>query len=201
MKDPRAENCRRFAVENGQVTGVNLTYLPAPTAKYELVKANLVDQETARGQTVATVTVLDRANLPAQVQCYLAWHGTVGDTPHASKTPFCLATATSPTSTWLPVYTTPTPTTTPTGAGPPAIFIGDRDGNVLSDVIGGLGLPGARHVGYQLMFRERGEEAQDPGDELGEDGDSPPPAGDLAAELQRIEAKLDRLAKHLGVEV
>ena len=43
MKDPRAENSRRFAEENGKVTGVNLTYLPAPGAKYELVKTSLVE--------------------------------------------------------------------------------------------------------------------------------------------------------------
>jgi hypothetical protein len=88
-----------------------------------------------------------------------------------------------------------------TRQGPLAIFIGDKEGNVISDVIGGLGLPGARHVGYQLVFRERGEQTHNPGDEPGAEDNAPPPAGSLAAQLKRIEAKVDRLAKHFGLEV
>ncbi|MCB0243722.1 MAG: hypothetical protein KDI12_09950, partial [Anaerolineae bacterium] len=38
---------------------------------------------------------------------------------------------------------------------PLAVYIGDGQGNVISDVIGGLGLPGGRHVCYDLVFRDR----------------------------------------------
>jgi hypothetical protein len=196
MKDPRAENCRRFAVEDGKVTGVNLTYLPAPAEKYELAKASLVDEETAKGQVVALVTVLDRDNLPAQVQCYLAWPW------QGWQHPARFENTGLPGNAHVPYQHVITNKYDPhTQQGPLAIFIGDKEGSVLSDVIGGLGLPGGRHVGYQLVFRERAEQAHEPGNEPGGDGDPLQPIGDLAMQLQRIEAKVDRLAKHFGLEV
>jgi hypothetical protein len=188
MKDPRADNCRQFAQANGKVTGVDLTYLPAATTTYELVKVSLVDEETAQGQIVATITVLDRDGLPAQVNCYLAWPWQEWRFPARFEN-FAL-----PGNANVPYQHMITNKYDPAEQGPLAIFIGDKQGNVLSDVIGGLGLPAARHVSYQLVFRERSDQTEnpDPGTE---------PAGNLAAQLQRIEAKLDRIAKHFGLEV
>ena len=195
MKDPRAENCRQFAMQDGKVAGVNLSYLPSPTAKYELAKVSLVDEDTAQGQIVATVTVLDRENLPAQVQCYLAWPWQGWQFPAHFENTGLPGNANVPYQHMITNKYDPNQQ-----QGPLAICIGDRDGNVLSDVIGGLGLPGARHVGYQLVFRERGEQTHDPIDGPDDGGDPTTPTGDLAAQLQRIEAKLDRLAKHFGLE-
>jgi hypothetical protein len=188
MKDPRAENCQRYAEANGKVTGVNLAYLPAPTTTYELVKASLVDEETAQGQIVATVTVLDRDGLPAQVNCYLAWPW------EGWQFPARFENSALPGNANVPYQHMITNKYNPSVPGPLAVFIGDKQGNVLSDVIGGLGLPAGRHVGYQLVFRERGVQQ-------GGSGGGTEPAGDLAAQLQRIEAKLDRIAKHFGLEV
>jgi hypothetical protein len=39
--------------------------------------------------------------------------------------------------------------------------MGDRGGNVLSDVIGGLGLPAGRHVCYHLAFRSLSSKVRD----------------------------------------
>ena len=194
MKDPRAENCRRFAVEDGKVTGVNLAYLPAPAAKYELAKASLVDEETAKGQVVALVTVLDRDNLPAQVQSYLAWPW------QGWQFPARFENTGLPGNAHVPYQHDHQQVDPQTRQGPLVIYRRQRS-NVIGDVIGGLGLPGARHVGYQLVFRERGEQTHNPGDEPGAEDNAPPPAGSLAAQLKRIEAKVDRLANHFGLEV
>ena len=81
MTDPRAENCRAYAESNGKVTGVRLDHLPAPSTKYELIRATLVDEETAQGNIVATVQVFDKDNLPARVNCYMAWPWRGGNSP------------------------------------------------------------------------------------------------------------------------
>ncbi len=47
MTDPLAENCQAYAESNGKVTGVRLDHLPAPSTKYELIRATLFDEETA----------------------------------------------------------------------------------------------------------------------------------------------------------
>lgn len=201
MTDPRAENCRRFAVDaDNKVTGVALTYLPAPAARFELIKAELIDEEAAQGQTVASVHVLDAANLPVQVHCYLGWPWQDWHFPNR------FAEKGLPGNTNYPYQHMITNKHNPAEPGPLAIFVGDRDGNVLSDVIGGLGLPAGRHVGYHLVFRERSG-ALAPVTPEGPDEPvvTPPVSGDLAqavaalaAQLTRIEAKLDRLTQHLG---
>lgn len=201
MNDPRAENCRRFAVDAAnKVTGVALTYLRAPAARYELIKAELIDEETAQGQVVAGVHVLDATGLPAMVQCYLGWPWQSWQHPNRFENRLL------PGNTNYPYQHMITNKYDPAGPGPLAIFVGDRDGNVLSDVVGGLGLPAGRHVGYQLVFRERSA-APAPVEPPPPDEPpvTPPVSGDveqavaaLAAQLARVEAKLDRLAKHLG---
>ena len=198
MTDPRAENCRRFAVDaNNKVTSVALAYLPAPAAKFELIKAELIDEETSQGQTVASVHVLDAANLPVQIQCYLAWPWQGWQYPNRFEDTGL------PGNTNYPYQHMITNKYNPSDQGPLAIFIGDKAGNVLSDVIGGLGLPAGRHVGYHLVFRERSAAPVEPPPVV--PPVTPPVSGDLAqalaglaAQLARIEAKLDRLSQHLG---
>ena len=75
---------------------------------------------------------------------------------------------------------------------------GDAQGNVISDVIGGLGLPGGRHVCYDLVFRER-TAGGGTGGGTGGGGTGGSGAGDLTAQLQRIEEKLDSVLAHLGI--
>lgn len=195
MSDPRSENCRGFAVDaNNKVTGVNLTYFPAPEAKYELIKAELIDEEAAQGQTVANVHVLDAAGLPQQVHCYIGWPWQGWQYPNRFEDTGL------PGNPNYPYQHMITNKYNPSGQGPLAIFIGDRAGNVLSDVIGGLGLPAGRHVCFYLVFRERSAE-QGTGTETETETDNSEllqKIADLAAQLGRIEGKLDRLSQHLG---
>ena len=59
--DPRAANCRAFAVDSaGMVVGVYLEVVYIPSSRYELVRAELIDEAHAGGNTVATCTVLDK---------------------------------------------------------------------------------------------------------------------------------------------
>jgi hypothetical protein len=188
MKDPRAENCRDYAEVDGKVVGCKLTYKELPSSTYELAKVSMVDEAAASGQTVATVSVVDRDGLPAPVYCYLAFPW------HSWEFPSHFENALLPGNPNVPYQHMITNKYNPsTDEGPLAIFVGDKQGNVLSDVICGLGLPAGRHVCYQLVFRERGAQRAEPS--LG-----PEPQGDATAALARIEEKLDRIARHLGLE-
>ncbi len=139
---PKTAAASRWTLTN-KVIGVELTYLPAPTAPYELVKAELIDEETARGQTVAGIHVLDAAGLPAQVQCFLAWPWEGWQHPNHFDNRLL------PGNTNYPYQHIITNTYDPDRPGPLAIFIGDQHGNVLSDVIGGLGLPADGTWGFK----------------------------------------------------
>lgn len=198
MTDPRAENCLGYAETNGKTTGVRLEFLPAPETKYELIRATLVDEVTAQGNIVATVQVLDKDNIAARVNCYLAWPWRGWQFPQGFQDKLL------PGNPNLPYQHMITNKYNPGGFGPSAepgplaVYIGDSQGNVISDVIGGLGLPGGRHVSYDLVFRER-TAGGSTGGGTGGGGTGGTGGGDLAAQLQRIEEKLDRLMMHLNV--
>ncbi len=180
MTNPLAANCQAYAESRGKVTGVKLSYLAAPTSTYELVKATLIDEETAQGQTIANIHVLDKAGLPARVNCYLAWPWEGWQFPNRFENHLL------PGNTKYPFEHVITNKYYPPGLGPLAIYIGDAAANVMSDVLGGLGLPAGHHVSFDLVFRERG-------------GNGVEPSSDVLKRLQRIEEKIDRLCQHFGI--
>jgi hypothetical protein len=188
MKDPRAENCRGYAEFDGKVTGCKLTFKELPASTYELARVSMVDEAAAAGQTVATVSVVDRDGLPLPVYCYLAFPWQDWEFPAHFENALLPGNPNVPYQHVITNKYNPS-----TDEGPLAVFVGDKQGNILSDVICGLGLPAGRHVCYQLVFRERG--AQTAGGSVVSE-----PQGDVAAALARVEAKLDRIAKHLGLE-
>ena len=192
MSDPRSENCRGYAEVGGKVTGVKLEYLPALGTKYRLIRAELVDEVAAQGNVVANVQVLDRENIPARVNCYLAWPWQGWQYPAGFENKVLPGNPSIPYSHMVTNAYNPKREGPNAEAGPLAIYIGNSDGSVISDVIGGLGLPKGHHVSYDLVFKERGDDPPVV--------PKPPVAdGELAAQLQRIEEKLDRLSQHLGV--
>ena len=196
MKDPRSENARAFATDSAnRVTGVKLTVKPAPSTKWELVRASLVDENAAQGNIVATVQVIDKDGISASVNCYLAWPWENWQFPNGFENKLL------PGAPSIPYQHMITNTYNPASkSGPLAIYIGDGHGNVQSDVIGGLGLPGGRHVCYHLIFRERTEGGETDPTAGGGEETTTAVSGDLAAQLQRIEDKLNRLSAHFGVQ-
>lgn len=194
MNDPRAENARRFATDGGKVTGVELAYIPVAGSKWELVQAALIDEVAAQGNTIARVIVKDRNGIDTQVLCYLAWPWGGWQGPGGMQNRLL------PGSANYPYEHVITNTYSPPEQGPLAIYIGDAQGNAISDVIGGLGLPHGHHVSFHLVFRERGASGGD--DSGGDPGGDPGGGGDAGAEgarLERIEQKLDRLLGHFGL--
>ena len=193
MNDPRAENCRGYAESNGKTTGVRLEHLPAPEATYELIRAILIGEETAQGNIVATVQVLDKDNIPARVNCYLAWPWQGWQYPQDFQNKLLPGNPNLPYQHMITNKYHPQTFGAGADPGPLAIYIGDQNSKVISDVIGGLGLPGGRHVCYDLVFRERtaGGGQQNGGGAAGN--------AELNSRLQRIEDKLDRLLSHLDV--
>lgn len=184
--DPRNANCQAYHTDaSGKVDGVELTHFPAPETQYALLSVDLIGEAAAQGNTTAAIHVLKADGSPATVQCYLGWpwpgwtypnhFGNTG-LPGNSNYPYqhMITNAYNPSN----------------DRGPLAIFIGDAQGNVLSDVIGGFGLPAGRHVCYTLTFKERGAAGGD--DE--ETGDS----GAGLAMLQEIRDEIKLLRVHLG---
>lgn len=177
--DPRAENCRGFRMDGaGKVVSVDLVHVPNPSAPYELARVELLDEYSAGGGTVAKFQVLADGVVTGE-RVYLAW-----PFPELS-------------SRLLPGN--------PNGEhmiangydaakgdrGPLALYVGDAAGRVISDVIGGLGLPNNRHVSYLVTFRARRPEPPGPGDDSSA-------LQRVAAALEGVDGSLRLLVKHLG---
>lgn len=158
MNDPRAANCQQFTTNNnGQVVGVLLTYLNHATAPYELLRVDLVDEIAAQGTTTARVQVLDTDNLPVQVKCALCYPWDIWQAGQQFQNTLL------PGNSNYPYEHIITNGYVPPNQGPLAVALLDAQNNVISDVIGGLGLPLNRHVGYSMIFRQRGTDTDDPG--------------------------------------
>ncbi len=171
MADPRADNCRGFAVDGaGLVSGVLLEVKPVPSSKYELVRAELVKEADATGNVVATCVVLDVNGIATAETVYLAWPWPTmadGKAPPGNPNGQHMMSG-------LPYD--------PPDMGPGALYVGDAAGKPISDVVGGLGLPYRRHVCYRLTWKERG--AQQPTEPTpGEIGGA---VADLLAEIRDL---------------
>jgi hypothetical protein len=180
MPDPRSANCQGYAENAGLVTGVLLHVLERPTAPYALKRVELIPEAAAAGNCVARCTVVDAAGLPISEHIYLAWPY---DGETANYTMKSLPGNPSGEHFISNGYTPPAP-------GPLMIFLGDAEGQIISDVCAGLGLPKNHHVCYALVFQQRS-------------ADSPPqqPTPDLNptnALLAEIANYLARLCRHLG---
>jgi hypothetical protein len=166
---------------DGKVVGVELDWLPVPEARYRLVRVRLLDEYEAQGKTVARVSVRDQEGRQVQEQVGLGfpYDGTISFKhviwPGGAEQ--------------MPVEHMIVNGYVPPNRGPLGIGVYDGQGRLISDVVGGLGLPLNHHVSYEVVFVERGEEIPDETEE--------PPPGDvdvwLPVVLGRIEGKLDRL--------
>lgn len=174
--DPRAANCRGALLDNGgKVIGVELVYVPIPTARYALLRVELIDEIAAQGNTVATCVVLDSNGVQTGETVFLAW-----PFPNLANT----ARPGNPDGKHMI-----TNGYTPPALGPLALFVGDQFGKPVSDVIGGLGLPLNHHVCFRATWQERSavvEPEPDP---------EPEPNADS---FERMAVALERLVAHLG---
>lgn len=179
--DPRADNCKSYLQDvAGKVLGVELRWHEWPASVYALKSAILIDEATAQGRHVATVWVEDKNGVPVAARVGLSW-------------PYNGSPLGMPNVAWpggnnnAPVDHVISNGYNPPALGPLAIAVYSQDGQIISDVIGGLGLPHGHHVCFDLIFRERSVIGEPPPVE-------PPPAEDTEmAILRRIEGKLDVL--------
>jgi hypothetical protein len=184
--DPRAANCQKFAVDAaGRVVGVELAVLQLPKAQYELIRVELIDENQAQGNTVASCYVLDKEGLQVGTPVSLAW-------PWPDLTDYALP---GNPNNQHPI----TNRYFPPEVGPLALCI-RVNGVIISDIVGGLGLPGGHHVSFRATWRERSA----PGNPDPEPPDDPPDNTFLGLWLRAVEAQermaaaLERLAGHLG---
>lgn len=173
MSDPRATNCRGYSEDGAhRCTGVYLEVQPAPGSRYELVRAELIDEAAAQGQTVATCAVLDGQGVQTAERVWLAW-------PYPGLSDGRLLPGNSSNQHMV------TNGYKPPEVGPLACYVGDAAGEVLSDIVGGLGLPFNKHVSFRLTWRERGVVV---------DAEPEPEPGDVVGQLRRIADALERIA-------
>lgn len=178
--DPRAANCRAFALQDNLVTSVELVYLAQPQTKYAITHVELIDERQAQGNTVAKYEVRNAAGDALATPVYLAW-------PFPNLEKYALAGNANNEHVIESEYAPPT-------IGPLALLLRDASGQIISDVIGGLGLPFRHHISFSVSFRERGSAIPPTGGE--------PPTNDaVIARLAVLDVKLSALAKHLGLDV
>lgn len=172
MTDPRAENCKAFKVNaDNQVIGVELQYREMPETQYRLVSVELIDEPSAKGNTVATYAVYNAENRPTSAPVRLAWpwpdlqHSLLSGNPNNQHMI--------------------TNGYNPPQVGPLAMYVSNASGGPISDIIGGLGLPYNRHVCYSMSWVDR---AYDGG---GNDDDDDVVDSDVIEMLVEISEKLD----------
>ena len=157
VADPRTERMKGYAQTAGKVTSVKGIFIPQPDTRFQLVDFDLITEDEAKNDTMAIVNVYRWANvggetilIPARVNVMLAW-------PLQGTDPQTLEMAIPPGNTSFPYRHIIQSGYTPPKTGPLAIYVADDQGNIASDVAGGLGMPVNRHIGFLLTFVERRE--------------------------------------------
>jgi hypothetical protein len=144
--DPRAANCKAFHLAaNGKVDGIALVHQPIPSARYACVKAELIDEAAAQGNTVVTVNILDADGLLTAERALMVWPyggALAEDAPAGPGNTDNRFTVTSKYA--------------PPAIGPLGFIVGDVSNAPISDYIWGYGLPGGRHISGRVTFKERG---------------------------------------------
>lgn len=138
------QRCLEFRTDpSGKVIGVKLGITKIPNSKYEIAFVGFRTEEESRGQSIAQCSVLNREGINTGTPARLSWPGQ-GPTFEQSLLPG------NPNNQHIIVngYNPP-------NMGPLAIHLGSKDAPE-SDIVYGLGLPYNRHVGYDIVFRERG---------------------------------------------
>ena len=180
VTDPRAENCRKFYKSpDGVVRGIELVYEPNLAAKYELVSVAMFDKTQSGGNHVITYVVLDENNVPIPVIVSLAW-------PYPTLTNYAVPgnpnrqhiVENKIVGRW----------------GPLAVCIVEN-GEKVSDVIGGFGLPEDQHVSFDVVFRRRSKNTPAP-------PVTPlPPVDETAKAIEALHNTLKIIGKHFGAPV
>lgn len=155
-KDPRSARAKAFNNGSGKIDGMKLVYHQMPGTRFQLVDFDLFTEDESKGGTNTVVHVYKWANvggqevlIPARVRCYLAWPIGSDGNPDGFEEKLVPGNVSEP-------YDHVTQSTfTPPKVGPLAIFIGNDQGEIDSDIGGGIGLPNNRHVCFHLVFVER----------------------------------------------
>lgn len=155
-KDPRTARAKAFANPGSKIEGMALTYWRMAESRWQLVDFDIFTENESVNETKAIIHVLKWAEvggqkvlIPARARCYLAWP------IDSTGNPQSLESQQLPGNVNVPYEHIITNSFSPPKKGPLAIFIGDDQGMIDSDVAGGLGLPNSRHVSFHLVFVER----------------------------------------------
>ena len=181
VTDPRAENCRKFEqYPDGKIKSVELVIKKVPNAKYRVGNVRLIDETEAGGTIVTSCYVVNEKGMPLGVPVTLAW-------PYPALSNF--AVPSNPNNQH--------PTTSPYNPpiiGPLALCIREGD-TIVSDIIGGIGLPFKHHVSFSATFiLNETPEPSPPVTPL-------PPVDETAKAIEALHNTLKIIGKHFGAAV
>lgn len=155
-KDPRSARAKAFANPGSKIEGMKLSYWKMPETRFQAVDVDILTEDESKNETKAIIHIWRWENvggrdvlIPARARCYLAWP------IDSSGNPDSLESWQLPGNVNEPAEHIITNSFSPPKSGPLAIFIGNDQGGIDSDVIGGLGLPNSRHVSFHITFCER----------------------------------------------
>lgn len=136
--DPRRPSASHHEVREGLVTAVHTQVHVLPEKAYRCTSVSVIDEQSAGGRHVAYVGQVGGAETVALFTGYgggLTFDNTLY---HAAREEVVIDGGFDPPD-----------------LGPLAIALVDSQGNILSDVVASLGLPGRHHVCYVIEFSRR----------------------------------------------
>ena len=181
VTDPRAENCRKFEqYPDGKIKSVELVIKKVPNAKYRVGNVRLIDEIEAQNSRNATAYVVNEKGIPLGITVSLAW-------PWPALHTFALP---GNPNNQHPVENR----YDPPNLGPLALCIREGD-TIVSDIIGGIGLPFKHHVSFSATFiLNETPEPVPPVTPL-------PPVDTTAEAIKALHDTLKIIGKHFGAPV
>lgn len=167
------QNTKQYKEINGKVIGVKLEIVPVLNQQYRVETLTLIDENTARGKTVATFFVEGQKH-----KCMLGY-------PFAKDGNFQNKLAVGGSNNEHIITNGFNPNNS---IGPLSIFVADERGNCISEIVTGLGLPNNHHVSFVVGFKKEVEVGIP-------DTDTPIETGDLQGRILRLENKFRILEK------
>lgn len=169
------QNTKEYREQNGKVAGIKLEIYKVPNQQYYVDTLSLIDENTARGKTIATFYVEGQGH-----KCFLGY-------PFTFDGKFQNKLSVGGTNNEHIISNGFSPNI---DIGPLSIYVGDERGNCISEIVRGLGLPNRHHVSFVVGYKKVSSIPITP-------PDKPVETGDLQDRVTRLEKQMNILINTL----